>query len=101
MAKANTKSKPDLLNSADCPECGAEITLGEEELIEGTEVECPECQAELCVDTLRPLVLLAMEEGGEGDEGDDEDDEGDEEDDDDLDSLEDDDDEDEDDDETE
>jgi alpha-aminoadipate carrier protein LysW len=49
-------------NHADCPECGAPITLADDTL-EGEIVQCPECGVELEVMGMDPLVLeLAPEE---------------------------------------
>lgn len=41
---------------AECPECGAQIELGED-LIKGEIVECPDCGVELEVLNLAPLTL--------------------------------------------
>ena len=47
---------------AECPECAAEIELGDD-VIRGEIVECAECGAELEVVSLDPLELdLAPEE---------------------------------------
>jgi len=46
---------------ASCPECAAEIELGD--VIEGEIIDCPECGVELEVVKLDPLTLdLAPEE---------------------------------------
>ncbi|GAB4559811.1 MAG: lysine biosynthesis protein LysW [Anaerolineae bacterium] len=46
---------------AECPECAAEIELGD--VIEGEIVECPDCGVELEVISLDPLELdLAPQE---------------------------------------
>ncbi len=47
--------------TANCPECGAEITLGK--VVEGEIIVCPDCAAELEVVNLNPPTLeLAPQE---------------------------------------
>jgi alpha-aminoadipate carrier protein LysW len=46
---------------AECPECGADLDVGD--VVEGEIVQCEDCGAELEVVSLNPLVLaLAPEE---------------------------------------
>lgn len=47
--------------SAECPECGATVTLPDG-VVEGEVIECPNCAAELDVVSLNPVELMVFEE---------------------------------------
>ncbi len=49
---------------AECPECGAEITLGEDIEI-GEIVSCPDCGAELEITSIEPVILELAPEADE------------------------------------
>jgi alpha-aminoadipate/glutamate carrier protein LysW len=50
--------------TANCPECDATITLGED-VVEGEIVVCPDCAVELEVISVSPLELAPAPEVGE------------------------------------
>jgi len=64
----------------ECPECGADIDVEEEELDEGESILCEECGRNFVVSSVDPVELELDDEGIEGDEDFDEEFEEDEED---------------------
>jgi alpha-aminoadipate carrier protein LysW len=56
---------------AECPLCGIDLDLEEDELDEGDVLSCDECGATLTVVGLKPLEIEEVEEEDSGDEDED------------------------------
>jgi alpha-aminoadipate carrier protein LysW len=62
---------------AECPLCGADLDVEEEDLDEGDVLSCDECGATLTVTDLNPLEIEELEEDDYDEEEEDSDDNGD------------------------